>query len=436
MADSKDGHGDRPSGAPTSPTDDEAPPVADQFGGPKGAFVLCIVMPVISFYLWSAIEQHGGSLWIPGSGAEFLAMFPAPTTSATALFFGWFALQLVLYLFVPGKVMPGLASARGEPGLYRINGLLSFGISAALIVLTVATGWVPASTVLDNIGPLLTISTLFVFGMALLCYVWGRGRGALERSTGNVIYDFYLGTVLNPRIGSFDLKFFFESRMGMMTWAAFAILLPAAEIEQTGTISTAMLVVTLCQVFYIIDFFIFESILLSMIDIIEENFGFMLWHGFMVWIPFNFTLQQQYILETRPELGAIGAAAVILLNFLGYIIFRDSNLQKQRFRRAPTNPVWGRPPLTLKTKRGTELLISGWWGLARHTNYLGDLMMAAAWCLAAGFGSIVPYFYFLYFTPLLINRERRDHAMCKRKYGDDWDRYCEKVPYRIIPYVY
>ena len=56
--------------------------------------------------------------------------------------------------------------------------------------------------------------------------------------------------------------------------------------------------------------------------------------------------------------------------------------------------------------------------------------------VACGFGSLVPYFYFFYFAPLLIDRERRDHAMCKRKYGADWDRYCEKVRYRIIPFVY
>jgi protein-S-isoprenylcysteine O-methyltransferase Ste14 len=62
--------------------------------------------------------------------------------------------------------------------------------------------------------------------------------------------------------------------------------------------------------------------------------------------------------------------------------------------------------------------------------------MASAWCLACGFGSLVPYFYVLYFAPLLLDRERRDNEMCQRKYGADWDRYCQKVPYRIIPYVY
>ncbi|MEX1364721.1 MAG: hypothetical protein AB1Z98_16460 [Nannocystaceae bacterium] len=48
----------------------------------------------------------------------------------------------------------------------------------------------------------------------------------------------------------------------------------------------------------------------------------------------------------------------------------------------------------------------------------------------------MPYFYVLYFVPLLLDRERRDHAMCQRKFGEDWDRYCQEVPYRIIPGVY
>jgi protein-S-isoprenylcysteine O-methyltransferase Ste14 len=285
-------------------------------------------------------------------------------------------------------------------------------------------------------APLLTICTLFAIVAAALCYVAGRRRAHLERSTGNPIYDFFMGTVLNPKIGRHDLKFFFESRIGMGTWGAFAILLPAAELETHGELSTAMIVVTLCQLFYIIDFFVFESLLLSMIDIIEENLGFMLWFAFLVWMPFNFSLQQQYVLVARPSLPVVAGVALLVLNFAGYIVFRDSNLQKQRFRRDPTRPVWGKPPVTMETARGTKLLLSGWWGLARHANYLGDLTMAAAWCLACGFGSLVPYFYFFYFAPLLIDRERRDHAMCKRKYGADWDRYCEKVRYRIIPFVY
>ncbi len=409
---------------------------ADHFGGPIGAFALTLMMPVVSFYLWSCVSQHDGSLFVPTSLAELSAMFPAPTWQATAMLGGWLGLQVILQLVAPGKVVQGALLPNGERLSYELNGLAAFVLSIAILIGLLATHVISASAVLAQLGPLLTVSTLAAVALAVWLYVWGRRRGALERSSGNVVYDFYMGTVLNPRFGLFDLKFFFESHIGMGTWGALAVIIPAAEIERTGSLSSAMMVVSLCQLFYITDFFVFESNLLSMLDIIYENYGFMLTHAFLVWMPFNFTLQQQYLLSSEVELPGWAIGGILVLNFAGYLMFRDSNLQKQRFRRDPSKPVWGRPPKVLNTKRGTALLVSGWWGLARHTNYLGDLMMALSWCLASGFGSVVPYFYFIYFAPLLLNRERRDHALCKEKYGDDWDEYCRRVPHRIIPYVY
>jgi protein-S-isoprenylcysteine O-methyltransferase Ste14 len=52
------------------------------------------------------------------------------------------------------------------------------------------------------------------------------------------------------------------------------------------------------------------------------------------------------------------------------------------------------------------------------------------------FDSPLPYFYIVYFTILLVHRERRDHQVCAVRYGDDWDAYCAKVPYRIVPWLY
>jgi len=49
---------------------------------------------------------------------------------------------------------------------------------------------------------------------------------------------------------------------------------------------------------------------------------------------------------------------------------------------------------------------------------------------------ILPYFYVIYFTILLIHREARDEKQCRAKYGLAWDTYCRRVPYRIIPYIY
>ena len=80
--------------------------------------------------------------------------------------------------------------------------------------------------------------------------------------------------------------------------------------------------------------------------------------------------------------------------------------------------------------------MSGFWGLARHVNYLGDWVMALAWSLACGFGALLPYFYPIWFAFLLVTRERRDDRWCARKYGADWEAYCERVPWRILPRIY
>ncbi|ELK32134.1 Lamin-B receptor [Myotis davidii] len=53
-----------------------------------------------------------------------------------------------------------------------------------------------------------------------------------------------------------------------------------------------------------------------------------------------------------------------------------------------------------------------------------------------GFQHVLPYFYVVYFTVLLVHREARDERQCRRKYGLAWDQYCQRVPYRIVPYVY
>ena len=46
----------------------------------------------------------------------------------------------------------------------------------------------------------------------------------------------------------------------------------------------------------------------------------------------------------------------------------------------------------------TQLLVSGWWGICRHINYTGDLLLSLAYSLACGFDSFFPYFYIIYLT--------------------------------------
>jgi delta14-sterol reductase/lamin-B receptor len=63
-------------------------------------------------------------------------------------------------------------------------------------------------------------------------------------------------------------------------------------------------------------------------------------------------------------------------------------------------------------------------------NYFGDLMIALSWCLSTAFDSALPYFHIVYFTILVLRRERRDDTICLTKYGADWHLYRARAPWR------
>ena len=85
------------------------------------------------------------------------------------------------------------------------------------------------------------------------------------------------------------------------------------------------------------------------------------------------------------------------LHCVGYWVFRGSNSEKDAFRRDPSGPAVAHLK-SMTTKRGTRLLVSGWWGTARKINYTGDWMMGLAWCLCCGGVTPLAYFYAIYFA--------------------------------------
>lgn len=44
--------------------------------------------------------------------------------------------------------------------------------------------------------------------VALVIYMWGIVSKRAIRMSGNIFYDYFMGSILNPRIGILDLKMF------------------------------------------------------------------------------------------------------------------------------------------------------------------------------------------------------------------------------------
>ena len=169
-------------------------------------------------------------------------------------------------------------------------------------------------------------------------------------------------------------------------------------------------------------------------DVTTDGFGFMLSFGDLSWVPFTYSLQARLLVDHDPALSTTALVGITALNLLGYAIFRGANSQKDAFRRDPTAPEVSHLEF-METARGSRLLTSGFWGMARKINYTGDWMMGLAWCLLCGSISPMAYFYSTYFFVLLVHRAVRDDHFCAVKYGPDWKRYKEKVPAVFVPGV-
>jgi Delta14-sterol reductase len=406
---------------------------------------------------------------------------------------GWvlayFALSIVMQLVLPGIEANGVELDCGGRHHYKSNAFPS-----ALLVLSACgigtllqgTSFAVWTFIWDKLPQILT--AFLIVSSVLAVYVYLRSFSvphpgqpnpnhrelAKGGHSGNMIYDFFIGRELNPRIDipssipviggqSLDIKFFCELRPGMLGWVLLDLAFIAHQYRDYGTISDSILLVTAFHALYVLDALYMEPSILTTMDITTDGFGFMLAFGDFVWLPFIYSLPARYLAVHPVHLGVTGVGGVLAVQGLGYYIFRSANNEKNRFRTDPEDPRVKHLE-SIPTQTGSRLLTSGWWGYARHINYFGDWIMAWSYCLptgiagylvhqsknpitgnvtkevipgeARGWGMIITYFYIIYFAVLLVHRELRDEEKCKRKYGADWDKYTSKVKSRIVPGIY
>ncbi|KAK6181638.1 hypothetical protein SNE40_009458 [Patella caerulea] len=409
-----------------------------EFGGPIGTFLLVLLLPTVVFLLNFACNKKRCTIMeipkLPKSLSFFFDL------QATYIFLGWFAFQAALAVLPVGKLVEGQPLKSGGRLKYRCNGFFALIVSIAAFGLGVYYK-LPLDIVHAKFFQIMTAATLFSVLLSIALYakslVVPKNKLAPGGNTGNHIYDFFMGHELNPRIGTFDLKFFCELRPGLIGWVMFnLIFVYKAYLENNKEFPPALTLAAAFQIFYVADALFAEEAILTTMDIVHDGFGFMLAFGDLVWVPFCYNLQTRFLLENpQNNMYWYCLAAIGVLNVIGYYIFRGSNSQKDAYRKDPHNPALAHLE-TIPTSTGRRLLVSGWWGLCRKPNYLGDLIMATAWSMCCGFHHVLPYFYPIYFLVLLIHRGMRDDVICRKKYGASWTRYCQRVPYKIIPYVY
>jgi len=295
------------------------------------------------------------------------------------------------------------------------------------------------------------IASLSVFAVFFCWFLYAKGRLAPSSSDsgvqGNLVMDYFWGTELYPRLlgGRLDVKTFTNCRFGMMSWAVLVVNWALAQQAQTGRVADSMAVCVTLMLVYVFKFFLWETGYWASMDIMHDRAGYMICWGCLVWVPSVYTAPALFLVDNPVQLGTPLAAAMLAVGALSVWVNYDSDAQRQKVRQADgAVRIWGKPASIIRAsyvtatgeKKSSLLLCSGWWGVARHFHYVPELLAALLWTLPCGLAQPLPYLYVTFLFFLLCDRAARDDSRCRSKYTAAWDKYCARVPYRMLPYVY
>ncbi len=343
-------------------------------------------------------------------------------------------LFFIAALFIGAKLLPGVAAqGREEPDgtrwTYRINGMALFIATHIAIATGTLVFNLSLAPLIDHFWSFFLVANLF----SAACGYWLNTRARLsadDRRQLSLAHKF-MGLELNPRWAGVDLKMFaYEpSLIGLgLLVTAFAY----AQFERHGTITPQMGLFQMFWWVYLFTHYYYEEFMITTWDVIAENFGFGLIWGDLVLVPFFYSIGGWYLVDNLHPMSGWAITMVGLLYLSGLWIFRSSNAQKHHFKKDPDTLIWGAPAQTLDGK----LLTSGWWGLGRHLNYTGEILVYTAIALTTGFVSPVPYLLPLWMCALLAHRALRDDRRCRAKYGGLWEVYCQRATFRMVPFLY
>lgn len=341
---------------------------------------------------------------------------------------------LVLHVALPARWVDGyVRDARGAPLRYRLNGLAVLVVAVGISVLLVAAHAAPADELWRQRWAELVGACVFglLFTLAVVLPAPPTGKPLLA--------DLFLGRRENPRWrgGKVDAK--------MWLYLAGAVLLElnvlsfaAHQDLAIGHLSAAIALSAGLLTYFVVDYLTFEHVHLYTYDLFAERVGFKLGWGCLVFYPYFYCIGL-WARAGRPDPHA-PAWLLILAGVVfaaGWVLSRGANMQKFSFKRNPDARAFGLlQPRTIGDGEHT-LLCGGFWGIARHVNYLGEILMAVGITLALGApADLIPWLYPLYYVGLLVPRERDDDRRCAAKYGPLWDEYRTRVRWRIIPKVY
>lgn len=346
-----------------------------------------------------------------------------------------YGVTFALHVVVPGRWVEGyVQDDAGRTLRYHLNGLRVFVIVIAGAVGLAAAGVVrPDFVYVHRVEMLVTavvVGLIFTLAIVLPAPPTGKGLAA----------DLYLGRWKNPQWlgGRVDAKMFLYLigavmlELCILSFAAHHFLGHRADPNPGVFLYIALFS------FFLTEYLFFERVHLYTYDFVAERVGFKLGWGCLAFYPFFYGVGLWFAAsQPNPHVHPAWLVAAAAVFASGWMLARGANLQKFHFKTAPDRARFGPLPQRALAHGERRVLIGGLWGLSRHINYLGELLMATGLALSLGYpGSIWPWLYPLYYVVLLVPRQIDDDKRCAAKYGPLWQEYRQAVPYRIVPWLY
>jgi protein-S-isoprenylcysteine O-methyltransferase Ste14 len=341
----------------------------------------------------------------------------------------------ILNALLPGRWLTGYINKpmSSEKLKYRLNGLwvlatviITWGILCCNGI--VAWDWLWRIRWYSLAGAV-TFGLIFSFAVVV----------PFQKVRKSFLADFYLGKIENPRLweGRIDAKMWLYLAGAVMLELNVLSFAAHHQMMFGESSSPGIFMAAAFLSFFVTEYLFFEEVHLYTYDFLAERVGFKLGWGDLAFYPFFYTIPLWATVTLPAPRTPVFILVISLMIFLcGWCLARGANMQKYTFKKNPEKTFLGIKPVSI-TDGNKRILISGFWGMSRHINYLGEILMATGIVLSVGYPMLPwPWLYPLYYVILLFPRQMADDKLCANKYGPLWDEYKKKVPYRIIPYVY
>ena len=359
-----------------------------EFGGPWGVTAMMIGFPTLMYYMWIGATYYDGKFPHPRDGetvGEFLhglgrmIYYGAwPSAKAWAMYWTFFIFEGALYCLMPGIWTKGkpLPHENGKRLDYYCSGSWSWWTTIIVAFALHFSGLFKLYQIIDEFGPLMSVAIISGFLVSIVAYTSAIYRGKQHRMSGYVMYDFFMGAELNPRMFDIlDFKMFFEVRLPWYILFLLSVGTAARQYELYGYVSGEVGLLVMAHFLYANACSKGEECIVPTWDMYYEKWGFMLIFWNLAGVPLTYCHCTIYLANHAPSTYlwnkyALGALYVAYL--FVYWVWDTTNSQKNRFRAQEGGGAMTRKafpqlpwqsvknPKVIRSEDGGTILADGW----------------------------------------------------------------------------